>query len=119
MNRISNAVFAFVIASGTAGAAQAAGVDQASLEECKSQVSEYYGGASDVTYVGKRQYRDGLEMKLAVRSEDATTGYTTTRLAKCWLGADNYQAYSHNERTEAMLADANGETPAVLDVTIP
>lgn len=119
MNTISNAVLAFVITSGTAAAGHAAGVDQNDLDACKSEVSKYYGDASDVKYMGKRHYRDGLQMKLAVDSEDETTGYTTTRLVTCWLGADNYQASSGSEGTEALVANINDAATRGVEITIP
>jgi hypothetical protein len=100
---ISAALTAF-LASATF-TAHASGVDQGDLEQCKSQVSDFYGGAHDMQYVGQRRFPDGTQMKFAVHNEDATTGYTTTRMATCWLGAENMQANADQ-----------GDGPMVADV---
>jgi len=78
------------------------------LEQCKSQVSAYYGSNQDMQLVGKRQFRDGVQMKLAVHNEDPSTGYSTTRLATCWLGYENFQASS-----------GVGDEPTVADIATP
>lgn len=106
MKLLSCAALTVVLAGGAA-MGHASGVDQHELEQCRAQVGDYYGGADDMQYVGKRQFHDGTQIKLAVRSEDASTGYTTTRLANCWLGAENTQAYSGNsDGSTKMVADA-------------
>ena len=74
----------------------AAGVNDGELERCKSQLSEYYGEATEMRYVSKRQFRDGMQMHLAIHREDPATGYSTSQLASCWLGAENFQAYAHD-----------------------
>ncbi len=112
MNKINNAVFAIFVATGAA-TAQAADVNPAELEECKSQVSAYYGGQRDMRLVGQRHFQDGTRMKLAVYNDDPVTGYSTTRLASCWLGAENYQAYSNNGPVDPMIAEVEA-TPASL-----
>ena len=83
----------------------AAGVNDGELERCKSQLSEYYGETTEMRYVSKRQFRDGTQMHLAVSSEDPATGYSTSRLASCWLGAENFQAYI-DDGEEHMVAEA-------------
>jgi hypothetical protein len=118
VKKISNVVCAVIIASGAA-AAQAAGVDQTELEECKTQVSEYYAGVSDIKFVGQRQFRDGTRMKLAVHSEDDSTGYSTTHLATCWLGGENFQAYSGSKSNDAMVAEVDDVTPTMLEEILP
>jgi hypothetical protein len=104
MKTLSSAALTAILATATL-TAHASGVDKGDLEQCKSQVSEYYGGAREMQYVGQRRFRDGTQMKFAVHTEDATTGYTTTRVATCWLGAENLQANSDR-----------GDGPMVADV---
>lgn len=103
MNKFKTVAFAIIIAAGPA-AAQAARVDQADLEECKEQVDQYYGGVESMRYVGQRRFMDGTQMKFAVHQSDEESGYTTTRLATCWLGADNLQANAA-ETDGPMVAD--------------
>lgn len=103
MKALSSAVLTAVLATATF-TAHASGVDQGELEQCKSQVSDFYGGAHDMQYVGQRRFPDGKQMKFAVHNEDATTGYTTTRVATCWLGNENLQAKARQDN-EPMVAD--------------
>ena len=104
MKTFSSAALTAILATATF-TAHAAGVDQGDLEQCKSQVSDYYGDNHDMEYVSQRRFRDGTQMKFAVHNEDASTGYTTTRVATCWLGSSN------------MLAGADqGKQPMVADV---
>ena len=91
MKTVTSAALTAILATASL-TSHAAGVDQGDLEQCESQVSAYYGGADDMQYVGQRRFPDGTQMKFAVRNEDATTGYKTTRLATCWLGSENLQA---------------------------
>ncbi len=117
MKLLSTAVVTLVIASGSISA-QARGVSEGEMEQCRSQISGYYGGAQDMSFVGKRQFHDGAQLKLAVRSEDPSTGYTRTRLATCWLGAENFQAYA-GEETDTMVADVERPQTPVVDGMLP
>ena len=103
MNTLSSAALTAILATATF-TAHAAGVDQGDLEQCKSQVSDYYGGNDDMEYVSQRRFRDGTQMKFAVHNEDASTGYTTTRVATCWLGSGNLQAGT-DQGNQPMVAD--------------
>ena len=115
MKKVGIALITMVVAGGSL-AVQARGVSEGELVECRSQISEYYGGATDMSYVGRRQFRDGAQVKLAVHNEDPSTGYSSTRLAVCWLGADNYQAYS-GASDDSMVADiALPQGPSTEDV---
>ena len=114
MKTVTSAALTAILATATF-TAHAAGVDQGDLEQCESQVSAYYGGAEDMQYVGQRRFLDGTQMKFAVRNEDATTGYTTTRLATCWLGAENLQANA-NQGDGPVVADVyNAITDSIRD----
>ena len=111
MKAIYTAVLATVFATG-AGIATAGGQD---MEQCKQQVDSYYGGVQDMKYVGQRRFRDGKEMKFAVSSTDADTGYTSTRIATCWLGAENMQA-AVGQNDEPMVADVyDSITQSIVD----
>ena len=103
MNKVKTVAFAIIIAAGPA-AAQAARVNQADMEQCKAQVDQYYGGVESMRYVSTRRFMDATQMKFAVNQSDAETGYTTTRLATCWLGSENLQANA-TESDEPMVAD--------------
>lgn len=91
MKRFASVALTTVIASG-AVSLQVAAADEQQLAQCQGQVMEYYGGVEDVRYVSQRRFRDGTQMKFAVAVEDASTGYTATRLATCWLGSENMRA---------------------------
>jgi hypothetical protein len=101
MKALHTAVLASIFATGAAVAT----ADDQEMAQCKEQVDNYYGGVADMQYVGQRRFRDGKEMKFAVNNTDSTTGYTSTRVATCWLGAENMQA--------SMTAD---DAPMVADV---
>jgi len=119
MKILSSAVLTIVMAGGSL-TVQASGVDGDEREQCRAQVAEYYGGAQDMRYVGQRTFRDGTQMKFAVHNTDATTGYSTTRLATCWLGSENHQAYSGNSKdTGEMVADINNTPASPLEDTLP
>lgn len=117
MNKVGIALITLAVA-GSSLAVQARGVSDGEMEECRSQISQYYGGASDLSYVGKRQFRDGAQVKVAVRSEDPGTGYSKTRLATCWLGADNFQAYADGSE-ESMVADVDSPVQPAADEVLP
>jgi hypothetical protein len=109
-------LLAAVLMSGVMGA-QAFDGSRGDTQECKSQLAKVYGNANDMYYVGERRYMDGTEVKYAVRNTDAATGYSTTRLAVCWLGAENYQAYSGSDE-DTMLADVDASAPQALEEPI-
>ena len=103
MKTFASVALTTVIASG-AFSLQVVAADEQQLVQCQDQVVEYYGGADDVRYVSQRRFRDGTQMKFAVAVEDASTGYTATRLATCWLGRENMQAAT-DTGTEITVAD--------------
>lgn len=113
MKAIYNMVLAGVVATGATFASAAA--DNSDMAQCKAQVDSYYGGVDELKYVGQRRFRDGKEMKFAVNSTDAETGYTSTRIATCWLGAENAQA-SAPGADGPMVADVYN---AVTDSIVP
>ena len=98
-------ILGVVLMVGTIGA-HAAGASSGDTRACESHLADYYGKAADMRYVGERRYMDGTEMKFAVRETDARTGYSTTRLAVCWMGAENYQAYTGSDE-ENMVAEVD------------
>ncbi len=104
MNKINNVLAAIVVATGAA-TVQAADVNPSELEACKTQVSAFYGEESNMKLVSQRQYLDGTRMKLAVYNMDPVTGYSTTRLANCWVGAEDFQANSDNGSADQIIAD--------------
>ena len=57
-------------------------------------------------FVAERRFPDGTKMQYAVHSEDPQTGYTTTKLAVCWLAKEDYQAYT-GDSTETVVADVD------------
>ena len=73
------------------------------MERCKSQVEGVYGDAADMQLVSKRRYVDGTRMKVAVRQQDPTSGYVSSRFATCWVDAENHQV-GWGETDETMIA---------------
>ena len=116
MNIVTNTVIATALA-GSFLAVSAQAASDAQREECREQISGVYLGADDMKYVGERRYRDGTRMKYAVRDEDPATGYSTTRLAVCWVGNNDYPGFAGNEvEQEAMVADIDVSAPQPLDM---
>lgn len=92
-----------------AGSALSANVFAESVHQksqCESQVASIYGDATDMKFVSERRFPDGTKMQYSVHSEDSQTGYTTTKLAVCWLAKENYQAY-HGDSTDEVVADVD------------
>ena len=108
MKTFTSVALITVFASSAFSLQAAAAADEQQLSQCQEQVVEYYGGVDDVRYVSQRHFRDGTQMKFAVAVEDASTGYTATRLATCWLGSENMQAATDTaaEITVADIYDA-------------
>lgn len=96
---------------------QAAAADEQKLAQCQEQVVEYYGGVDDVRYVSQRHFRDGTQMKFAVAVKDSNTGYTSTRLANCWLGSENMQAAT-NTKVDITVADIYDSVSASIVVSL-
>jgi hypothetical protein len=103
MKTFASVALTTVVASG-AFSLQVAAADEQQLLQCQDRVIEYYGGVDDVRYVSQRRFRDGTQIKFAVAVEDASTGYTATRLATCWLGSENIQAAT-DTAAEITVAD--------------
>jgi hypothetical protein len=106
MKTIRNAGVAIVLA-GMGAVAPVVADPGLELERCKAQVARYYGDDSEMALVSKRQYVDGTRMKLSLRSEDSTTGYTSSRFATCWVEAENSQA-GWSENAAPMVAANDG-----------
>lgn len=111
MKALASVALTTVIAGGTFSGYVAA-ADEQQVGQCQDQVEQYYGGVDDVRYVSERRFRDGIQMKFAVGFEDSVTGYTSTRLASCWLGKENMQAAADTgaEITVADIYDAVTES---------
>lgn len=102
MKALTSAVISTLLATGIL-AANTAAADDRGMEQCQTEVSNYYGSAVDSKYVGQRRFRDGIQMKFAVSSHDATTQYTTTRMAICRLGAQSQQASIVDDNASMMV----------------
>jgi len=93
------------------------GAEDDKLTQCQSQVAEVYLGVKEMQFVSERRFPDGTRMQFAIRNEDPETGYSTTRLAVCWLGTDNYQAYAA-QSTATMVADSEVFGSVALDAPL-
>ena len=114
---MNKAVLSIILASG-ALCANASSIDAEKLEQCKSQVADYYGGVEDLQFVSERRFRDGTQMKFAVHDQDAESGYTSTRMATCWLSNENGQSFAgrSGEKNEPMVADVyDAITSSIVD----
>ena len=107
-----------VLITGGAMSASVHAANSAELADCEEQVSSVYGDASEMNYVGERRFRDGTRMQYAVHKHDPATGYTTTTLAVCWLGNEDYQAAYNEPSSESMVADAEVEPGVSLETPI-
>ena len=116
MKAMKAAVCTLLITGGAMSASVHA-ANSAELADCEAQVSSVYGDTSEMNYVGERRFRDGTRMQYAVHKQDPATGYTTTKLAVCWLGNENYQA-NNEQSTESMVADVDIETANSLEAPI-
>jgi hypothetical protein len=107
MNIVTKTILTGVLASGTL-AANVHATDYYAEAQCEAQVSSVYRDAETMEFVGERRFRDGTKMNYAVHSSDPETGYTKTRMAVCWLGNENLQAYA-SEDGKTMVADIDVE----------
>ena len=91
MKALTSAVISTLLATGVLMANTAA-ADSQGMEQCKTEVANYYGGVMEVKYVDQRRFREGIQMKFAVNYHDAATQYTTTRMANCRLSTHSQLA---------------------------
>lgn len=113
MNRLSKAVITTTLtACAFTGYVYAEDGDK--LTRCQSQVAEVYLGFEEMQFVSERRFPDGTRMQFAIRNEDPETGYSTTRLAVCWLSTDTYQAYAA-QSTDTVVADSEAFGSVALD----
>ena len=113
MNRLSKAVITTALtACAFTGYVYAEDGDK--LTRCQSQVAEVYLGFEEMQFVSERRFPDGTRMQFAIRNEDPETGYSTTRLAVCWLSTDTYQAYAA-QSTDTVVADSEAFGSVALD----
>ena len=116
MNRFSKAIITSALTA-CAVSGYVYGADGDNLTQCQAQVAEIYLGFEEMQFVGQRRFPDGTMMQFAIRNEDPETGYSTTRLAVCWLGADNYQAYAA-QSTATTVADRQDFGSVNLDAPL-
>ena len=116
MNRFSKAIITSALTA-CAVSGYVYGADGDNLTQCQAQVAEIYLGFEEMQFVGQRRFPDGTMMQFAIRNEDPETGYSTTRLAVCWLGADNYQAYAA-QSTATTVADSQDFGSVNLDAPL-
>jgi len=95
-----------VVLAGSALSANVFAENAHQKSQCESQVASMYGDAAEMKFVAERRFPDGTKMQYSVHSEDPQTGYTTSKLAVCWLAKENYQAYT-GENTETVVADVD------------
>ena len=115
MKALTSTLIAAFLATGTLSAHVAAAESQG-LEKCRAEVTNYYG-VEDFKYVGQRRARDGIQMKFAIASHDASTGNTSTRMATCLLQPQNMQA-SIVENNGAMMADIHKSLAASMTASV-
>lgn len=117
MKALTSAVISTLLATSVL-AGNTAAAEGRGIEQCKTEVANYYGSVMEVKYVDQRRFREGIQMKFAVSNHDAATQYTTTRMANCRLSTHSQLASVVEDDASMVVNTRNAFAASMVATTV-